>query len=90
MVFFLSYSAHPNNNKHLNVQQDNLSAVNLCDNKMSLTLFKTFFFLKAYQNSCQAQRNNKEFTQLRRQQQLLTTMYGALKVTADVLSPILY
>ena len=54
------------------------------------TLFETFFFLKAYQNPCQAQRNNTEFTQLRRHDHLLTSIHRALKVTADVLSPILY
>ena len=49
------------------------------------TLFQTFFFLKAYQNLFQALQNKKEFLQLRRQQQLLTSIP---KVTADVLSPI--
>ena len=36
-----------------------------------------------------SQQNNKKFTQVRRQQQLLTSMYRALTVTTDVLSPIL-
>ena len=38
------------------------------NNRRSLILFKTFFFLKAYQNQCQAQKNNKEFMKLRQQQ----------------------
>ena len=70
--------------------QSSISEAEFVNNKRTLTPFKTFFFLKAYQNPCQAQQNNKEFTQLRRQQQLLTSMYRHIKVTADILLPILY
>ena len=49
-----------------------------------------FFFLKTYQNPIQAQHNNKDFTYLRQQQQFLTSIHRALKVTADVLALILY
>ena len=62
-----------------------ISATQLLNNKRPLTLFKAFRFLKFYQDPCQVQENNKGFTQLRRQQQLLTSMHRALKVTADVL-----
>ena len=45
----------------------------LPNNKIPHNLFKAFFFLKAYQNPyVKPQSNNKEFTQRRRQQQLLT------------------
>ena len=51
--------------------QDNLSAVSLCDwifkQKKVYTLFKTLFFLKAYQiPHGKLQPNNKKFTQRRR------------------------
>ena len=39
----------------------------------------------AYQNSCQTQRNNKEFTQISRQQQLLASIHRALKVTVTLM-----
>ena len=43
------------------------------NNKRSHTVFKTFFFLEAYQNQyVKLQPNNKEFTERRRQQQLVT------------------
>ena len=70
--------------------QSSIPEAEFVNNKRTLTPFKTFFFLKAYQNPCQAQQNNKEFTQLRRHQQLLTSMHQALKVTAEILSPIQY
>ena len=60
------------------------------NDKRSLALFTTSFFLKTYQNPCQGQQHNKEFMQLSWQQQLLTSMHQALKVTTDVLSTILY
>ena len=40
----------------------------------------------AYQNSCQTQRNNKEFTQISRQQQLLASIQRALKVTVPLIT----
>ena len=40
-----------------------------------------FVFLTPLKNLCQAQRSNKDFMHLRRQQQLLTSMQQALKVT---------
>ena len=53
---------------------------------MPCTLNESFFFLKAFQNPGQAPRSNQEFTQLRRHQQLLTSIHRTLKVTVDVLS----
>ena len=49
-----------------------------------------FFFLKACKNPIQAQHNNNDFTYLRQQQQFLTSIHRALKVTADVIALILY
>ena len=70
--------------------QPQVSATEFLSNKRHRNLFETFIFLQAYLNPCQAQPNNKDFTQLRRQQQHITSIHPALKVTADVLSPILY
>ena len=61
--------------------------------KCLVLYLRLFFFLKAYQNPYVTPKpNNKKFTQWRWQQQLLTCskLHRALKVTANVLSLILY
>ena len=53
--------------------QPQVSATEFMNKKMPHNLLKTFFFLKAFQNPyVKVQSNNKEFTQRRLQQQLLS------------------
>ena len=72
------------------LKQDSLSVVSLFDRtsqKLKVSYFnETFFFLKAYQNQCQAQWNNKDFMQIRQWQQLLISIHLAPKVTYSVLT----
>ena len=71
-----------NNNK--TAYQWLISVTDFLSNKTAHTLFETSFLLKGLPNACQAQQNNRQFTQLRRQRQLLTSIHQTLK------SPILY
>lgn len=72
------------------LKQDSLSVVSLFDRtsqKLKVSYFnETFFFLKPYQNQCQAQWNNKDFMQIRQWQQLLISIHLAPKVTYSVLT----
>ena len=54
------------------------------NNKRPCNLYETFYFLRAFQNPCQSQQNNKEeVTELRRPEKLLTSLQQALKVFAQ-------
>ena len=96
-------NANPNRNtaeRHLNDYEDNNKTRQLISRKSLWLNFGTikafvlymrlFFLLKVRQNLSQAQRNIKELKQLGGQQQFLTSIDWTLKVTADVLTPVLY
>ena len=56
-----------------------ISVTDFLSNKTAHTLFETSFLLKGLPNAWQAQQINKQFTQLRRQQQLLASIHQTLK-----------